>query len=122
MRAAAPAALVLAAACAAPAPDRPTPIPAAQGLDVGATGLEIGFGRTEASTIDAVAFLLDRPPDARGPAPGCAGSLARWDAAGLTLYFIDGDFVGWRLRPGTGAPPNPAGLDQAGRTCGPARP
>lgn len=111
MRGAAMAALLLAASCSPdpgpPAPDRLPVTPGPRGLDVGDTGLEIGFGRTESGTIDAVAFLLGGPPDARGTAPGCPGArLARWDAAGLTLYFTDADFVGWRR-----------GAARAGETC-----
>jgi hypothetical protein len=36
-------ALAVLAGCAAPVPDRPPLLPAEQGLDVGGTGLEIGF-------------------------------------------------------------------------------
>jgi hypothetical protein len=104
-------ALAVLAGCAAPVPDRPPLLPAEQGLDVGGTGLEIGFGRTEGSTIDAVAYLLGGPPDSRGPAPGCPGRVARWAADGLTLYFTDGDFDGWAWRGADG------GLRSAGRVC-----
>ncbi|MBL4557903.1 MAG: hypothetical protein JKP98_14895 [Rhodobacteraceae bacterium] len=63
------------AGCAAPVPDRPPLLPAEQGLDVGGTGLEIGFGRTEASTIDAVAYLLGGPPTAAARRPVARAAL-----------------------------------------------
>lgn len=100
-------------ACAAPPPGARTVPPdralilAPEGLDVGDTGLEVGFGRTEASTIASVSRLLGAGPTSSGPVPGCPGTAAQWDRAGLTLCFTDADFTGWR------AAPAPSGLTTA---------
>ncbi|PRY20715.1 hypothetical protein CLV78_11288 [Aliiruegeria haliotis] len=87
-----------------------TPVFTNQGIDVGTTGLEIDFGRTEPGAIKALSKLIGRAPAT--VAPACSGlRAARW-ADGTTMYFEErrydpAAFVGWSTSDGS-----------AGRTCG----
>jgi len=61
------------------------------------SGLRIDFGRAQTGVIETVSRLLDERPAAITTNPECgAGTVtsALWED-GLTLNFIDGDFVGW---------------------------
>ncbi len=78
---------------------------AAQGIDVGSTGLEIGFGRAEQGAIAAMTRLTGSQPQ-RGATPCPAVTSARWPD-GAVLYFESGTFVGWSKDGET-----------AGRVCG----
>jgi len=89
---------------------------AQNGIRVGATGQEISFGRTQASTVATVSRLIGAAPITANATvvPGC-GETVTW-RKGLTLTFMQGDFRGWS---------NPSGTYQtvssalsAGRTCG----
>lgn len=70
------------------------------GLDVGTNGLEIGFERTQASTVASVGKLLGRGPEQTTRRADCAAgpvTSAVWPG-GLTLTFQSGDFRGWVSR------------------------
>jgi hypothetical protein len=70
---------------------------AGDGLRVGQTGKEIGFGRAEAGAVTAAVKLMGRQPTSRQTLRECrAGPIdtAHWDT-GITMYFTSGDFVGW---------------------------
>ncbi|WP_068116166.1 hypothetical protein [Tropicimonas marinistellae] len=92
-------------------PARPVadPVFNATGIGVGATGMEIGFGRSEPGAIVAMSKLMGMEPAV--VARACPGMrAARWPD-GTALYFEERPydppaFVGWR-----------AGADNAGRTC-----
>lgn len=83
------------------------------GLLVAGTGLEIGFGRTEASSVAAVTKLLGQAPDEARMIDGCGRELT-WPS-GLTLTFVEGDFRGWRAP--EGAHQTATGAVSAGRRC-----
>jgi hypothetical protein len=79
------------------------------GIAVGATGKEIGFGRAEPGAVAAMTKLIGRAPAGTGPA--CTGlRTTRWPD-GTTLFFEPraydpAAFVGWQR-----------GSESAGRTC-----
>ncbi|MFV0333769.1 MAG: hypothetical protein ACK5JR_06825 [Tropicimonas sp.] len=90
----------------APAAD---PVFVAGGIQAGATGREIGFGRTEAGAIAAMSKLMGRAPERVTSA--CPGLRAATWADGTALYFEERRwdppaFTGWQ-RDG----------NSAGRTC-----
>lgn len=96
------AALGACAPAAAPGPQAP---PGAQlrlassGVAVAGTGREIGFGRTEASTLDTLRDILGPYVPPR-PAPACAGvETVRWEDEGLALHFDRSGFIGWEALP-----------------------
>lgn len=73
--------------------------PDVAGLQPAGTALRIDFGRAQAGVIDAVSRLLVSRPTDVTVQPECgAGTItaATW-RDGLTLNFLDGDFVGWTL-------------------------
>jgi hypothetical protein len=125
MRGAAPALLLVSlAACAAAPQTRPglppahglSLVPAAEGLDVAPLGQEIGFGRHRPGAVAAVARILGRDGVPARPAacPGGALEAVAWPREGLTLYFAEEAFVGWRTVPGRRF----AEAASAGRVCG----
>ena len=74
-------------------------LPAADGLRVGSTGLEIGFGRAQTGAVAAAAKLVGRQPEAVTTRDGCGPvrlTEVRW-RDGLTMSFRTGEFVGWRM-------------------------
>jgi len=83
------------AACAAPQPEE-TPtvagriVPAATGLEVAGTGLQVGFGRDYDGAVASVSKVEGAPvamlPDA------C--TVVRWDS-GLEMHFTGRSFEGW---------------------------
>lgn len=102
------AALIAALALAGcmPAAPLPSEAPPARGfsLDGGGvqpagTPLRIDFGRAQAGVIDAVTRLAGVPPEAVIVQPECGAgpvTAAEW-ANGVTLNFLDGDFLGWTV-------------------------
>ncbi|WP_116084852.1 hypothetical protein [Tropicimonas sp. IMCC34011] len=77
------------------APSGPPLVLAPDGLRAGATGMEIGFGRTEASTVTAASRLVGaRPVSVRDVS--CGGPARAYDwAGGLTAIMRGGAFLGW---------------------------
>ncbi len=68
------------------------------GLGVRGTTREIGFERAQLGAVTATSKLVGRQPSETSPLGGCAGGpmdAVRW-SNGLTLFFQDGDFRGWR--------------------------
>ena len=85
--------LMLAACAAPPPPAMPGPlVPAEDGIDVGGTELQIGFGRSEEGAIAAASKLLGLPPDRRAELGSC--SRAVWKD-GFTMSFRQRAFIGW---------------------------
>ena len=80
--------------------------PGPDGFDVAGTGLEIGFGRSEAGAIAAAGKVLGRTDPKLGATPGGC-RVWRWPG-GVAMIIRDGRFVGW-LDPALGA---------GGDTCG----
>ncbi|WP_116132837.1 hypothetical protein [Tropicimonas sp. IMCC34043] len=70
------------------------------GLAVGNSGLEIGFARTQDSTVASVSKIVGRGPTSSVRQPECgAGPITAVDwRGGLTLSFQNQDFVGWISR------------------------
>ena len=82
-----------------PTPQIADPVFAASGIQAGATGQEIGFGRTETGAITAMSKLMGGAPVAVGPA--CAGLRAAHWPDGTALYFEERPwdppaFSGWQ--------------------------
>lgn len=89
-------------ACSTPAPAPQAPlILAPDGIRVGTSGLEIGFGRTKASTVASMTKLAGPPAASRR---GHCGTIYFVDQltwpSGLTLTFLDGELVGWQREAG----------------------
>jgi len=91
-------------------------VPAAEGLGVAPLGQEIGFGRHRPGAVAAIARILGREGVPARPAacPGGALAAVAWPREGLTLYFAEEAFVGWRTQPGRRF----AESRSAGRVCG----
>lgn len=96
MRRAAAALAALVAACSTPVDDRPGPlVPGPGGFEIGATGLEIGFGRAEDGAIAAASRVIGSPPVRVSEPADCGGlRTAHW-VQGLSMTFRDRAFVGW---------------------------
>lgn len=63
--------------------------------------LRIDFGRAQPGVVEAVSRLLGQTPVREGTNRECgAGPVyaAQWDT-GLTLNFMDGQFLGWVVQP-----------------------
>jgi hypothetical protein len=98
-----------AAACAGPpaapsfprGPDRL--VLASEGLLVGESGFEIGFGRAPDGAIAAVSAVTGLVPVADGPRTDCGAGILREVRYpdGLLLYFRERMLVGWSV---AGAP------------------
>jgi hypothetical protein len=78
-------------------PDQPVFTLDGNGIAPTVSGLRIDFGRAQVGVIDTVSRLLGEDPSSIGTNSECgAGPItsAQWDD-GLTLNFMDGNFVGW---------------------------
>lgn len=67
------------------------------GLAPTVSGLRIDFGRAQTGVIDTVSRLLDARPASIATNTECGAgpvTAAQWDD-GLTLNFMEGNFVGW---------------------------
>lgn len=87
-------------ACISPTPREPE-IPVltldGNGLQPSTSALRVDFGRAQTGVIDTVSRLLDERPAQISTNTQCrAGPVtsAQW-ANGLTLTFMDGNFLGW---------------------------
>lgn len=85
------------------------PLFTASGIQVGATGMEIDFGRTEAGAVAAMSKLMGRAP--ASVAAACPGLRAAHWPDGTALYFEERRwdppaFTGWQHQG-----------QSAGRTC-----
>lgn len=96
--------LAVLSACAGtqtPQPPRGGPelVLGSEGLDVGTTGLEIGFGRAPEGAIAAISGATGSRPVADAMRADCGGANlreVRFDN-GLSVYFRDRMLIGWSL-------------------------
>ncbi|PIV72995.1 MAG: hypothetical protein COW55_14695 [Rhodobacteraceae bacterium CG17_big_fil_post_rev_8_21_14_2_50_65_11] len=73
--------------------------PDVAGLQPAGTDLRIDFGRAQAGVIETVSRLLGSDPADIGTIEECGAgpvTAAYW-TDGLTVNFLNGDFVGWAL-------------------------
>ncbi len=78
-------------------PDLPTFTLDGSGIAPSVSGLRIDFGRAQVGVIDTVTRLLDDAPVAVTTNAECGAgpvTAAVWED-GLTLNFMDGNFMGW---------------------------
>jgi len=79
------------------APEQPVFTLDGSGIAPTVSGLRIDFGRAQVGVVETVSRLLGDEPAAITTNPECgAGPItsALWED-GLTLNFMDGNFVGW---------------------------